>query len=319
MNVEPIFPMEPTSSPQIPKGDQWVAQIKWDGVRILTYYDGENVELFNRKKNERTFHFPELTTWNYFDATTAILDGEVIAMGKDGLPSFHEVMRRDGLRNLSKVPMVMESVPITYMVFDVLYFNGSWVHERPFEERMTLLKDHLLPHPHVQLVETQEDGEALFHTIQKFGMEGVVMKERNSSYVMDAKKPTWQKVKIVRDVNAVIGGFTTKLGVANALLVGLYDDHGGLWYIGHVGTGKLTKEEWRNITQVLDGIKQEQSPFSNQPSRKNEAIWVKAEKVVKIHFAEWTTGQSLRQPSIQSFLEVDPASCTFKNEAPDIR
>jgi bifunctional non-homologous end joining protein LigD len=319
MNVEPIYPMEPTSSPKVPNGDQWVAQIKWDGVRILTYYDGDNVELFNRKKNKRTYHFPELTKWNYFDAASAILDGEVIAMGKDGLPSFHEVMRRDGLRNLSKVPAVMQSVPITYMVFDVLYLNGSWVHERPFEERMGLLKDHLLPHPHVKLVETQEDGDALFHTIQKFGMEGVVVKDRHSSYVFDAKKPIWQKVKIVRDVNAVIGGYTSKLGVANALLVGLYDDQGHLWYIGHVGTGKLTKGEWRNVTKSLEGIQQEQSPFSNQIGRKNDAFWVKPEQVAKIHFAEWTSGRSLRQPSIQSFLDVDPKSCTFKNEASDIR
>lgn len=317
--MEPIFPMEPSSSATIPEGEQWAAQIKWDGVRILTYYDGEQVKLFNRKKNERTFHFPEITTWNYFEADSAILDGEVIALGRDGIPSFHEVMRRDGLRNLSKVPLVMQSVSITYMVFDVLYLNGEWVNERPFDERMQLLKSHLLPHPHVQLVETQDDGEALFHTMKKFGMEGVVMKARSSPYLIDAKKPLWQKVKIIRDVNAVVGGYTTKLGIANALLVGLYDEQGKLWYIGHVGTGKLTKGEWRALTQELESVRQSESPFSNQPGRATDAFWVKPAQVVKIHFAEWTSGRSLRQPSIQSFLEVDPASCTFKNEAPEIR
>jgi bifunctional non-homologous end joining protein LigD len=136
---------------------------------------------------------------------------------------------------------------------------------------------------------------------------------------MDAKKPLWQKVKIIRDVNAVVGGYTTKLGIANALLVGLYDEQGKLWYIGHVGTGKLTKEEWRALTQKLESVRQSESPFSNQTGRSMDAFWVKPEKVVKIHFAEWTSGRSLRQPSIQSFLEVDPASCTFKNEAPEIR
>jgi len=136
---------------------------------------------------------------------------------------------------------------------------------------------------------------------------------------MDAKKPIWQKVKIIRDVNAVVGGYTTKLGIANALLVGLYDNDGEFWYIGHVGTGKLTKEEWRSLTRVLEGIQQAHTPFSNQPGRKNDAYWVKPEQVVKIHFAEWTSGRSMRQPSIQSFLDVDPKSCTFQNEAPDIR
>ncbi|WEG11951.1 non-homologous end-joining DNA ligase [Pullulanibacillus sp. KACC 23026] len=317
--MEPVFPMEPVSSHAIPQGGQWLAQVKWDGVRILTYAERGHVRLFNRKKNERTYHYPEITTFDFFAADSVILDGEVIAMGQDGIPSFHEVMRRDGLRNLSKVKAVQPLVPISYMVFDILYLDGKWVTDLPLVERLALIEERLTPTPYVQAVTAQKDGEALFEVMSQYGMEGLVVKDESSPYLINEKKPTWQKIKIKRDVNAVVGGYTLKNGVANALLIGLYDDQNRLWYIGHVGTGKLTKAEWRDLTTHLKSFGESEAPFVNPPGQTSDTYWVSPKWVCKIHFAEWTEGRSLRQPSIQAFLEIDPRTCTFQNEAPEMR
>ncbi|HWO78636.1 MAG TPA: hypothetical protein VNM69_22470 [Bacillus sp. (in: firmicutes)] len=168
--------MEPVSSDTIPTGEDWIAQVKWDGVRVLTYANHQEVRLFNRKKNERTLHYPEITNISaYRSSHSVILDGEVISLGDNGKPSFQQVMRRDGLRKLERLKMIAESVPIIYMIFDVLYLNGDWIHNRPLDVRNEILADIITPNEHIQFVPSVTEAEALFNAIKDQGMEGIVM------------------------------------------------------------------------------------------------------------------------------------------------
>lgn len=312
--MKPIKPFEPIRKDTIPNGN-WITQIKWDGVRILTYYDGKEVRLYNRKMNERTQNYPELVDIkSYCEADSIILDGEVIALGKDGKPSFHEVMRRDGIRRLEKVRFMKEIVPVTYMIFDVIFFNGKWVDERSLKERINLLSEIIEPNKHVQLVASHEDPETLFDVIKQQGMEGIVMKKPDSQYKIGGKSDAWVKVKNYRDLIAVVGGFTLSGGIINAILLGLYDREGGLHYIGHTGTGKLKKSEWIDLTEKLKLMIVKERPFENKPERQKEAYWVRPELTVKIQYAEWTEGRSLRQPSIQAFVDVPPKQCVFEED-----
>lgn len=307
MNLTPIIPFEPIQAETVPQGEDWIAQIKWDGVRILTYFDGQNVKLYNRRINERTNHYPELQDiGSYCAASSVILDGEVIALGADHKPSFHEVMRRDGLRRLERVKEVQRQVPITYMIFDVIYCNGQWMHQRPLRERIDLLSNIIAPQDYAQLVTFHHDADTLFDVISQQGMEGIIIKDLNSSYGINAKDKRWQKKKNFRDIIAVVGGVTLKQGIVNALLLGAYDQEGKLWYIGHVGTGKLTKEEWRNLTEIIQPLIQSEKPFTNRPERMKDAIWLLPKLTVKVQYMEWTEGDVLRQPSIQSFVDISP-------------
>jgi bifunctional non-homologous end joining protein LigD len=308
-----IIPMEPKSSGSIPERGEWLAQIKWDGVRIQTYYDGKKVLLFNRKANERTSQYPELINIeSYCTASSVILDGEVIALGEDGKPSFHEVMRRDGIRRIERVEQMMKVVPITYMIFDVLFWNGEWVIHLPLTDRQEILASIINPGDHVQLVSSHEDADILLKVMKQQGMEGIVLKRKNSPYLIGEKKDQWLKVKNFSDLIAVVGGYTVRDGIANALLLGLYDEHGKLWYIGHSGTGKLTKQEWRDLTEQLSMIEQSHQPFVNTPQRSAAAKWVQPLITVKILYAEWTPGGSLRQPSIQGLVEYPPEDCLLE-------
>ncbi|WP_257349711.1 RNA ligase family protein [Pseudalkalibacillus decolorationis] len=313
--MEPIIPMEPKISSAIPTTNDWIAQVKWDGVHVLTYYDGNETRLFNRKKRERTLHYPELTDVGSFcSAKSVILDGEIIALGDDGKPNFHWVMRRDGIRNLDRVASVQKQVPITYMIYDVVYYNGEWITNQPFQDRIDLLSEIIVPNKDVQLVTSQDDGEVLFEAIKKNGMEGIVMKNVNSRYYIGGKKEVWLKIKNTRDLIAVIGGFTLKGGVVNAILLGLYDKNGAFTYIGHTGTGKLTAGDWRGLTDRLLPLKVKKRTFVNKVERHNNANWVTPTITVKIHFAEWTEGCMLRQPSIQAFVDVPATECVLNEE-----
>ncbi len=306
--------MEPVASRAIPDGDEWLAQIKWDGVRVLAYYDGTRTELYNRKLKRRTQHYPELADLpSYCEARSAILDGEVIALGADGKPDFHEVMRRDGIRRMERVERVMDIVPVTYMVFDVLYLNGEWMVKQPLQERLKRLSEIIVPSARVQVVTSHADGRQLFDVVKHHGMEGIVVKRTDSPYRIGEKKDEWRKIKNYRDLVAVIGGFTRdEAGVANALLLGLYDADGRFVYIGHSGTGKLTRQDWKGLTVTLQGLVTQKPPFSNTPDRHRDVLWVDPRITVRVQYAEWTEGRSLRQPSIQAILDVPPEACVLE-------
>lgn len=319
MNLKPIIPYEPISMEQLPKGEDWIAQIKWDGVRILTYYDGKNVQLFNRKLNERTNHYPEITAiGDYFKGKSVILDGEVIALDTKGKPSFHEVMRRDGLRKLEKVNAVKEEVPIYHMIFDILFLNGNWINNHPLYERQAFLEKCLTPNEHIQLVPSQKNIEALWNVAKDYDLEGIVCKKISSPYVIDGKDNSWQKVKNYQDVIAVIAGVTFRADTVNSVLLGLYGQDDRLWYIGHCGTGKMTNEDWRELTNKINPLKIEKIPFSNEPEQIKEVQWIQPKLTVKVQYIDWPEGKTLRQPSLQAFTEIPAKECVLPFFQPQI-
>jgi bifunctional non-homologous end joining protein LigD len=307
-----IIPFEPIQTTIIPIGENWLHQIKWDGVRILTYYDGNVVQLFNRKLNKRTGNYPELLDIKSFtNAVSVIFDGEIIALGTDGRPSFHEVMRRDGIRRLDNVRQKVDEVPITYMIFDLLYYNGTWVNTLPLEKRNDILSNIVKPNEHVQIVRSFPDGGELYKVMQQQNMEGIVSKDVSRAYIIDGKDDRWRKIKNYGDIIAVIGGFTLRGGIVKSVLLGLYDLNGKFWYIGHTGTGKISKLEWRKLTEELMPLVIKDRPFHNKPERHADAIWSRPEVTVKVKYTEWRwkEGRSLRQPSIQGFVDMQPEEC----------
>jgi len=314
--MDPIVPFEPVLTEQIPQGEQWIAQVKWDGVRILTYYDGRSVRLFNRRLNERTAQYPELQSIERFcSASSIILDGEMVAFS-EGKPSFYEIMRRDGLRKIDNLERAKRETPVTYMVFDILFYNGEWVIRQPLADRQTLLHNVLIPQPDIHLVENFPDGKHLFQAIKAQGLEGIVCKDLTSSYTIGGKDARWRKRKNYRDLNAVVGGFTLRDGIVNSLLLGLYDQEDCLWYIGHAGTGKLTQQDWQDLTKALKPLVIQERPFVNKPERNREAFWVKPLLTAKIQYFEWTPQQTLRQPSIQALVMDSSKKCRFEPPGP---
>ncbi len=312
MKFSPVTPFEPVLAGQLPVGNQWIAQIKWDGVRMLSYYDGDGTELINRRGNRRTGQYPELNDARaYSKADSIILDGEVIAL-LNGKPSFHEVMRRDSLKNEAAIQATKHQVPVVYMVFDILYCNGQWLLDQSLSQRQQRLSEMLLPHPHVQLVPSYTDPAELFAAAQSKGLEGIVCKDIMSTYAPGGKDKRWQKRKIISDITAVAGGVTFRDGMVNALLLGLYDDAGKLHYIGHAGAGRLTVEDWRSLTAQAIRLASEQMPFATLPQRSKGAYWINPQLVFKIHFLEWNHSGTLRQPVIQAMVDIPARDCRLE-------
>ena len=314
MELKPVVPFEPVRTDTIPNGEKWVYQVKWDGVRMLTYYDGNEIRLINRKGNERTLQYPEYTDIrSYCTAESVILDGEIIAL-EGGKPSFHRVMSRDGIRKREELAKARQRIPVTYLIFDVLYLNGGWVIEDPLIRRQELLREIIRPRHDLQLVEDFKDGAALFEAVRAAGMEGIVCKDLNSTYLVGGKDKRWQKKKNYRDITAVIGGATFRGDTVNAVLLGQYNERDELIYIGRAGTGRLSHQDWKDLTLIIKPLEVSECPFNGVPSSMKGVLWVKPRLVVMVRFIQWTGSGTLRQPSIQGLVDVPPEECTLGGE-----
>jgi bifunctional non-homologous end joining protein LigD len=309
--MKPVIPFEPVSTEHIPSGSQWISQIKWDGVRMLAYWDGRELRLVNRSLNERTMQYPELAVIKEAcRARSCILDGEIIAFD-NSRPSFHEIMRRDSIRKEQNVGRMTEQVPVVYMIFDMLYIDGQWVTERSLQERQRLLEAAIEPAEQLRTVDNYENGEQLFDVMRQHGMEGIISKDLTSAYAVNGKDARWQKKKYIRDLIAIVGGVTYRDGTVNALMLGLLDEQGDLHYIGHAGTGRLSVQDWKAITAAAESIRIPHKPFKDTPERSKGAAWVKPILKVKVNYLEWTIHRTLRQPSIQAFVEAEDKACGF--------
>ncbi|MGG4403060.1 DNA ligase [Paenibacillus amylolyticus] len=307
---KPLIPFEPISRDTLPTGPQWIAQIKWDGVRMLAYEDGQELRLVNRRLHDRTAQYPELVTpRNLCSGSSYILDGEVIALDPDtGKPSFYHVLRRDRMSRPEGIAQAIHQIPVTYMVFDILFYEGKWVTDQPLSDRQHLLHEVLNTAPHVQEVTNTLDAASLLTVMRQHQMEGIVCKDLTSSYGIQGKDQRWQKVKIMHDVYAMIGGVTYRSGIVNAVAVGVYDGPDFV-YIGHVGTGKLNSNTWRELTHQVEPLIRQDRPFHNVPERSAETTWVEPRIGVKVQYMELTHHNTLRHPSIQTFADVTREDC----------
>ena len=310
MKLKPVVPFEPVSAAELPTGDKWLAQIKWDGVRMLTYWDGSEARLVNRRGNDRSVQYPEfITPHSYCSASSFILDGEFVALA-DGVPSFFEIMKRDSLRNPRAIERAIDITPVTYMIFDILFADGEWVNGKPLYQRQQLLQSVIAPTPNVQLVQSTPDLPLLFEVAKQHALEGIVCKNMNSTYPLGGKDGRWVKRKLFHDLIAVVGGVTYRGNVVNALLLGLYVED-QLMYIGHAGTGKLRGADWQAITNAVQPLLIAHKPFANEPERSKDAFWVNPLLTVKVQFLEWTPRRTMRHPSIQAVVHVPHRQCVF--------
>ncbi|GGJ10575.1 hypothetical protein GCM10010885_19720 [Alicyclobacillus cellulosilyticus] len=314
--MQPIVPFEPIRTETFPEGPNWVAQVKWDGVRILAYLEDGQSSLFNRRRHERTLQYPEIhDVTAYVRAKSVVLDGEVVAFAA-GRPSFYQVMRRDSVQRRDRALTRMREVPVCYMVFDILYRDGRWLTDEPLAVRQQLLAQTLAPHPNVWMVENETDAKALFRAVCAEHMEGIVLKDLTSRYLPGGKDGRWRKKKCYRDRLAVVGGCTLRSERrAVSAWLGLYDGQGRLWYIGQAGTGRLTEHGWSALTQAVLAWPRHTSPFCNLTQAPG-VLWVEPRIVVRVAYTEWAPGHTLRQASIQAQVPVSPLQCRLQPDDP---
>ena len=293
-------PMLASQGTAIPRGRQWVHEIKWDGMRVLADVTDGQLMLLSRNENDVTATFPELTgLTGPGTPEDMLLDGEVVALD-GGLPSFSALAERMHVSDTRKAGSLALSRPVTFMVFDLLRLYGVDLTSRPLAERRASLERIGLGDPACQVPPTYDDGEALYAATLEQGLEGVVSKRLMSRYLPGRRSPDWLKFAHRASSSVVVGGWrletdsTHRLG---ALLVGA-PGPGGLAYLGRVGSGLAGREQERVLAR-LQSLTADASPFADAVPRPDAlgTTWVRPEVVVEVRSLGLSPGGRLRQPA----------------------
>jgi len=291
----------------------WLFEIKWDGIRTVAFVENGDVRLFSRSKRDVTAEFPEFQDLaRCLRAGTAILDGEIVTLDENGRSDFQKLQNRFGVTKPSQ--KLIQDVPLTYYLFDVLYCNGFDLRKTPLLQRKELLRQMLRNDDRVRYSEHQlEKGKELYAAAQERGLEGIVGKQMESPYTGN-RTGFWLKFKIVTELDAVIIGWTAPRRTRQyfgALVLALYDEKKELQFIGSAGTGFDQKTQ-KDLLAQLEQLRVARSPLRNPPKLREHVEWVRPAMVARIKFANWTEDNHLRAPVFLGIRkDRPPEECTF--------
>jgi bifunctional non-homologous end joining protein LigD len=302
-------PMLATLTEDLPRGEGWLFEPKWDGYRALAYVRGGEAKLVSRNGNDLTQRFTPVAKELVKALRTpdAVVDGEVVALDAHGKASFSA--------------MQQGSAHLAYEVFDLLEADGEPVVGLPLTERRARLEKLLARNPVVQISGSFEDGEALLEAAREQGLEGVMAKRASSRYGEGKRGGDWLKIKTHGRQEFVICGYTKgqgrRSGSFGALVLGIH--RGKEWeWVGNVGTG-FNERAIEELLRKLEPLRRDESPFPVIPKmpkvRKGDVVWVEPELVCEVEFAEWTHDGHLRAPSFQG-LRDDKRAEDVQRERP---
>jgi bifunctional non-homologous end joining protein LigD len=294
----------------LPTGAGWSYELKWDGVRAVAVIRGGRLRLYARSGAEITAAYPELAGLAEV-ATEAVLDGEVVALDPAGRPSFQALAERMHVRDRDRAGQLAASVPVTYMIFDLLSLAGEDLTGLPYRQRRSAL-ERLAPAGRRWLVPPRfTDGPATLAAAEEHALEGVVAKRLDSLYRPGLRSADWIKVKRDQTGEFVIGGWRPGERRLGALLVGAPVTGGGLAFRGRVGGGIGAAAE-RSLLAALEPRRVAESPFQEELAREDarDARWVRPELVVEVKYGQRTPDGRLRFPRfVRLRPDKTPAEC----------
>lgn len=294
----------------------WMYERKLDGERCLAYRDETGLRLMTRNRKLVTSTYPELeTALTAQKAANFIVDGEIVAF-VDGQTRFAQLQQR--MQIADPPAELLQAVPVTYYLFDVLYADGQDVRRLPLVDRKERLQNLLSYSDPLRFTEHRTgDGVEYFKEACQQGWEGLIAKWAQAPYVSGRTKD-WLKFKCESGQEFVIGGFTdpqrSRVGLG-ALLLGYYDPDGHLVYAGKVGTG-FDERTLLRLHDLLSKLEQDHPPFERGDLPSPRGVhWTKPQLVAEVGYSEWTTAGELRHPRFQG-LRRDKAPTEVVREVP---
>ena len=293
-------PMLATLADDVPRGEGWTFEIKWDGYRIIATVAGSEAELRTRKDQDYTTRFANVAKElaKALKTPDCVVDGEVCALDEDGRPSF------------SAMQQGKTGTPIVYFVFDLLEVEGEPIIDLPLVERRKRLEKLLdKRNTTVRFSESFDDGRALLRAAKQQNLEGIMAKRLESKYLPGKRTREWLKIKPHGRQEFVIAGYTKgqgrRSGTLGSLVLGAYRG-AELVYVGNVGTG-FTEQEIERLLKLLEPLRRDEAPFREVPKmpkvRKGDVVWVEPKLVAEVEFVEWTHDGRLRAPAYKGLRD----------------
>ena len=268
--------------------DKWLFEIKWDGYRAIAEIENGNVNLYSRNNFTFKDKFKPIAESLAFIDYNVIFDGEIVSVDSNGISKFQllQNFQKTGKGNL------------LYYIFDIIYLEGYDLKGLPLIKRKEILKN-ILPHlPDIKYSDhILTEGKLFYKIAEERKLEGILAKNKNSKYQLNKRSNDWIKLKIRKEQEAIICGFTKPKGSRKnlgALILGAYQGN-DLIYIGHSGGG-FTEKELDSLRRKFEPLIRKSCPFRKIPKTNNPATWIEPKLVCEISFSEWTEEGLMRQP-----------------------
>jgi bifunctional non-homologous end joining protein LigD len=301
-----LVPMLATAG-KLPAGDdrEWAFEIKWDGVRAVAYSEPGTLRFESRNLRDITAAYPELSRLNRaLSHHSAVLDGEIVAFDEAGRPSFGLLQRRMHVTGESAARRLAKTVPVVYVIFDLLWLDGHSLMGLPYAERRARLAELGLRGERWQAPEhVVGDGAAVLAASAAQGLEGVMAKRLSSGYEPGRRSRDWVKVKNKRREDVVIVGWLPGEGRRRDRIGALLVARDGR-YAGRVGTG-FDGAELDRLAALLGPLERSGPPVEGTKGVPRGAVWVEPRHVAEVEFAEWTAEGMLRHPSYKGLKDAE--------------
>lgn len=313
-----LKPMLLTDSRDIPIGDDWLYETKYDGYRcLLTWEKGATTPILtSRNNNELNEKFPEIIAFcmsiqkdvkPYLPLT---FDGEIVYLENHFQSNFSVVQKRGKLRNASKIEEQSTKFPCHYVIFDVIQLNGQPQTNADLVTRKQLLKKlstslgfpasvNYTSFHRLQVIDVFEEHETLWNKVKMYNGEGMIAKKRNSRWVEGSRTKEWLKIKNWRYVNVIL----MKYDASNGYFEGAVYKGDMLIDVVTFKHG-LTAEEAATLATLFK---------QNGTVHKNGVLELPPSICITIACIDFD-GEKLREPKFHAFQhQLDPTECTWQN------
>ena len=282
--------------PELPRGPDWVYEVKLDGYRAVAVRSAGGVSLFSRRRKSFHRQYPHLVEALSELPAGTVVDGEVVALDPEGRPNFHLLQE-----------FRSKAAHIHYFLFDLLIYRDRDLRALPLARRRELLASELeLASPRLHISHQFRVSAAdMLAAVRDQHLEGVVGKRNDSLYEPGKRSGAWIKYRVNKGQELVIGGYVPGPQGFDSLIVGYYRGR-DLMYVARVRNGFVPATR-RQVFARMSGLQSSRMPFVNLPDERpsrwgegltaekmKQCVWLRPELVARIEFLDWTESDRLR-------------------------
>ena len=272
--------------------DDYIYELKLDGIRCVAYIEPKSVTLQNKRFKDLTDIYPELSDISKCVKKRVILDGELVVL-TDGKPDFYALQKRSLMTDKFRISLVAKKNPVQFVAYDIIYYDGKDLTDKPLMERKEYLSKAVEEGLNLSISRwIERNGVVFFELAKKENLEGIVAKKKDGLYHIGKRTSEWIKIKVMQDEDLLVLGYQPdENGKVKDLILGYYDDKGELKCRGKVYLG-VSKAEQKIIAEFAKKNTVKRPWFDKYKN----AIWLKPQLVGTAHFMHETESGGMRQP-----------------------
>ncbi len=272
--------------------ENYIYELKLDGIRCVAYIEPKSVTLQNKRYKDVTDIYPELSEIRKCVKKRVILDGELVVL-TDGKPDFYALQRRSLMTDSFRKSLAAKKNPVQFVAYDILYYSETDLTDKSLMERKEILSKAVTEGHNLSVSRwIEKNGVAFFELAKKENLEGIVAKKKDGLYFIGKRTSEWIKIKVMQDEDLLVLGFQPdENGKVKDLILGYYDETGELKCRGKVYLG-VSKAEQKIIADFAKKNTVKRPWFDKYKN----VVWLKPQLVGTAHFMHETESGGMRQP-----------------------